>query len=286
MELHSPPRSNRTTGRPSCRPRCGTPTGVLHNLATDAWTYISLGYFSPDPGGRATGCLDDAAQDQPDPLRERRGEPRALEQALATCSRHARDLAPARDLTDSTRSATSASPSGTRCSRWTTSSAASVRSTLGRDAAAGRPRRKLGGARRGDSDSHPRRGRRSSSRSPTPIAVAQGAHPRQASAQTSSPRSSGGSTSGTRRSSGCSLSPPARPTRASRPTSSTGSDPSSRARGGSPAVEERRAYRGPSPRHVAWSAPLVLARRAPKWAQRRSSQGADAALAAAPSGGR
>ena len=95
---------------------------VLHNLATDIWTYISLGVLPPDPRSRRDGLVDDAAQDQPDPVRERRGEPRAL---LAPCS--TRSPPPSSPLACSAtsptrpRSATSASASGTRCSRSTTS---------------------------------------------------------------------------------------------------------------------------------------------------------------------
>ena len=51
---------------------------VLHNLATDVWTYISRGVFIQIPVAGATGSLDHAAQGQPDPVRERRGQPRAL----------------------------------------------------------------------------------------------------------------------------------------------------------------------------------------------------------------
>jgi adenylosuccinate lyase len=40
---------------------------ILHNLCTDVWTYISMGYFAH------------AAQGQPDPVRERRGQPRGLQ---------------------------------------------------------------------------------------------------------------------------------------------------------------------------------------------------------------
>ena len=51
--------------------------GVLHNLCTDVWLYIAEGYLHPGAAGRRDGQLDDAAQGEPDPVRERRGEPRA-----------------------------------------------------------------------------------------------------------------------------------------------------------------------------------------------------------------
>ena len=75
---------------------------ILHNLCTDVWTYISLGLLRAGarPGhGRAR---DDAAQGQPDPLRERRGQPRGVATRCSTCS--AATLVQSRlqrDLTDS-----------------------------------------------------------------------------------------------------------------------------------------------------------------------------------------
>ena len=52
---------------------------VLHNLCTDIWTYISLGYFVQIPRPGHGRLLDHAAQGQPDPVRERRGQPRDLQ---------------------------------------------------------------------------------------------------------------------------------------------------------------------------------------------------------------
>ena len=76
---------------------------VLHNLCTDVWTYISLGYFAQVPTGPGHGRLEhDAAQGQPDPVRERRGQPRgqlALLDLLASTLVTSRLQ---RDLTDST----------------------------------------------------------------------------------------------------------------------------------------------------------------------------------------
>ena len=68
---------------------------ILHNLATDIWTYISLGYFAPDARAGRHGLVDDAAQGQPDPLRERRGQPRARRRAARHARRDARHLPPA-----------------------------------------------------------------------------------------------------------------------------------------------------------------------------------------------
>ena len=61
--------------------RIGHANRILHNLCTDIWAYISMGYFTPDPAGGRDRVVHDAAQDQPDPVRERGGEPRALERA-------------------------------------------------------------------------------------------------------------------------------------------------------------------------------------------------------------
>ena len=76
---------------------------VLHNLCTDLWAYISMGYFTPDPAGRHHRLVDHAAQDQPDPLRERRGQPRAVQSRILELL--AQTLVTSRlqrDLTDST----------------------------------------------------------------------------------------------------------------------------------------------------------------------------------------
>ncbi len=51
---------------------------VLHNLCTDVWAYISIGYLRQIPQAGATGSLDDAPQDQSDPLRERGGQFRVV----------------------------------------------------------------------------------------------------------------------------------------------------------------------------------------------------------------
>ncbi len=103
--------------------------GILHNLATDIWTYIVARVLRADPGRRRNRLVDDAAQDQPDPLRERRGE---HSRSRVRCSpRSARPWSPAAcSATSPTppRSATSASRSGTRCSPSTTCAVASMRS--------------------------------------------------------------------------------------------------------------------------------------------------------------
>ena len=66
---------------------------ILHNLATDVWTYISLGFFAQAAAPWLHWVVGDAAQDQPHPLRERRGEPRDLGRAVRFARRHARHVA-------------------------------------------------------------------------------------------------------------------------------------------------------------------------------------------------
>ena len=70
---------------------------VLHNLCTDLWAYISMGYFRQIPQPGRHRLIDDAAQDQPDPVRERGGQSRALERAARLARRDAgHQPAPAR----------------------------------------------------------------------------------------------------------------------------------------------------------------------------------------------
>ena len=76
---------------------------ILHNLCTDHLDVHLDGIHQPDPAGRRDRLVDHAAQDQPDPFRERRGEPRAVDRALLDSL--AATLVTSRlqrDLTDST----------------------------------------------------------------------------------------------------------------------------------------------------------------------------------------
>ena len=74
---------------------------ILHNLCTDVWTYISMGYFAQVRGPGHRGLEHDAAQGQPDPLRERRGEPRGEQRPARRPRRHPGQSRLQRDLTDS-----------------------------------------------------------------------------------------------------------------------------------------------------------------------------------------
>ena len=205
---HHPDRIARLAGR-AVLARSATLNRILHNLCTDIWTYISMGYLTPDPAGGGDRIVDDAAQDQPDPVRERRGQPRAVDAPCSTRSR--RPSSPAAcSATSPTRrpSATSASRSVTPCSRSTTSPAASARSRSTRRRPRRRPRRQLGGARRGDPDRDPRRGDRRAQLDRRPVRAAQGADARQAGrAEGAARRSSRGSTSAPTPRRGCSRSP-------------------------------------------------------------------------------
>ena len=70
---------------------------VLIDWARDAWGYISLGYFTQKAVGRRDRLEHDAAQGQPDRLRERRRQLRPRQRAVRAHEREAADLAlPAR----------------------------------------------------------------------------------------------------------------------------------------------------------------------------------------------
>ena len=103
--------------------------GILHNLATDVWTYISLGYFSQIPVAGATGSSTMPHKINPIRFENAEANLEISGGLLATLVADARHLA-ACSATSPTRrrSATSASRSGTRCSRSTTCSAGSARS--------------------------------------------------------------------------------------------------------------------------------------------------------------
>ena len=103
---------------------------ILHGLCTDVWTYISLGLLRAGAGPGHRRVVDHAAQGQPHPLRERRGQPRGRQRA-ARRARRRRWCSPAcSGISPTPRcSATSAPRSGTRCWRSTTSAVASPGST-------------------------------------------------------------------------------------------------------------------------------------------------------------
>jgi len=101
---------------------------ILHNFATDAWTYISMGYFSQVPQAGATGSS--TMPHKINPIRFENAEAN-LELSCALLDSLASTLVTSRrSATSPTRrhSATSASPSATRCSPSTTCTAGSARS--------------------------------------------------------------------------------------------------------------------------------------------------------------
>ena len=76
---------------------------ILLDLDRDVWGYISLGYFRQKLQGGRGRLVDDAAQGQPDRLRELRGQPRPRQRAAARTSREKLPISRwQRDLTDST----------------------------------------------------------------------------------------------------------------------------------------------------------------------------------------
>ena len=87
------------------------------------------GLLHPDPAGRRDRLIDDAAQDQPDPVRERRGEPRALERAARLARGTLVTSRLQRDLTDSTTQRNVGVAFGHSSSPSTTFCEASARST-------------------------------------------------------------------------------------------------------------------------------------------------------------
>ena len=103
--------------------------GILHNLATDVWTYISIGYFSQIPVAGATGSSTMPHKINPIRFENAEANLEISGGLLSHAGVDARHLA-ACSATSPTRrrSATSASPSGTRCSPSTTCSAGSERS--------------------------------------------------------------------------------------------------------------------------------------------------------------
>ena len=97
---HHPDRIARLAGRAVLahqprQPRAAQPLHRHLDLHLD-------GLHHPDPAGGRDRVVDDAAQDQPDPVRERRGQPRDLERAARLARRDARHQRLQRDLTDST----------------------------------------------------------------------------------------------------------------------------------------------------------------------------------------
>ena len=144
---------------------------VLHNLCTDVWTYISLGYFAQVRGQGTVGSS--TMPHKVNPIRFENAEAN-LEVSQRPARRAGLDAGHSRGCSATSPtprcSATSARRSATRC--WRIDNVA--RGLAGLDAVPGghgrRPRRQLGGARRAGpvGDAGPRRRRASPAwRSPT-----------------------------------------------------------------------------------------------------------------------
>ncbi len=143
--------------------------GILHNLATDIWTYISIGYFTQIPVAGATGSS--TMPHKINPIRFENAEAN-LEIAGGLFSTLASTLVTSRmqrDLTDSTTQRNIGVAFGHSLLALDNLERGLERDLARRGRAAGRPRRELGGPRRGDPDRRTRRDRRRPLvRSPTP----------------------------------------------------------------------------------------------------------------------
>jgi hypothetical protein len=146
---------------------------ILIDWSRDVWGYISLGYFKQRVKAGEVGSVDDAAQGQPDRLRERRGQLRPGQRAARHLSQKLPISRWQRDLTDSTVLRNMGVALGYAC--WAGQPGARPGQARGERGRAGRrPRRRLGGAGRAgaDGDAPPRPAR--------PLRAAEGLHPRQA----------------------------------------------------------------------------------------------------------
>ena len=144
-------RSSRTTGWPSCSTRWR----AQHDPDRLRSRHLGLHQprLLPAAAARRRGRLvDDAAQGQPDRLRERRGQPRPRQRAAAPPGREAADLA----LAARPHRLHGAAQHGRRARLHAARPTTSLRAGLDKlevDAAArGRPRRELGSAGRADPD--------------------------------------------------------------------------------------------------------------------------------------
>ena len=178
--------------------------GILHNLATDVWTYISLGYFSQIPVAGATGSS--TMPHKINPIRFENAEANleisgGLLASLALDARHLPPAARPHRLDDAAQHRRRPRPLAARA-RQPPARPRRDRARAGR--AGCRPRRELGGARRGDPDRHPRRDRRGSLADRRPVRAAEGAHTRAPGRRPRAREFVGASTSAMLRSSGCS----------------------------------------------------------------------------------
>ncbi len=151
--------------------------GILHNLATDIWTYISLGYFTQIPVAGATGrrrCRTRStrsASRTPRPTSRSRGgssPPWHPRSSRAACSA----ISPTPHAAQHRRRLRSLAP------RARQPAARSHRDLARRRRAARRSRHQLGSPRRGDPDRRARRDRRGALADHRPLRPAEGPHAR------------------------------------------------------------------------------------------------------------
>jgi adenylosuccinate lyase len=151
--------------------------GILHNLATDIWTYIAMGFFAQIPVAGATGSS--TMPHKINPIRFENAEANfeisgGLFTTLASTLVTSRMQ---RDLTDSTTQRNIGVAFGHSLLARQPAARAHRDLALARRAA-GRPRRELGGARRGDPDGGARGDRRGTVADHRPLRPAEGAHAR------------------------------------------------------------------------------------------------------------
>ena len=126
---------------------------ILIDLDRDVWGYVSLGYFRQRVQRRRGRLVDDAAQGQPDRLRELRRQPRARQCAAAAPRGEAADLALAARPHRLDGAAQHGRRARLRAARLDVAAAgARASSTVDRGADGRGPRRQLGSAGRADPD--------------------------------------------------------------------------------------------------------------------------------------
>ena len=176
---HHPDRVARLAGG-AVRARSATLNRILHNLCTDIWTYISMGYLAQIPQAGATGSS--TMPHKINPIRFENAEAN-FELSSALLDSLAATLVTSRlqrDLTDSTTQRNIGVALGHSLLALDNLARGLGEIAIARDCARRRPRRQLGGARRGDPDRDPRRGDRRAQLDRRPVRAAQGADARQA----------------------------------------------------------------------------------------------------------
>ena len=176
--------------------------GILHNLATDIWTYISLGYFAQIPVAGATGSSTMPHKINPIRFENAEANLEISGGLLATLASTLVTSRLQRDLTDSTTQRNIGVALGHSLLALDNLQRGLGEISLAQPVLDRRSRCELGGARRGDPDRGARRDRSGSLADHRPVRAAEGPDPRSPCRAARSLRSSSrASTSGTRPSS-------------------------------------------------------------------------------------